>query len=191
MGSNDLDLNGGIVDGYATGLKETGSTNLDIGAVADGEFLRRVGSDIVGAAPSAVGHRFTPVAPDNNRGEFPVANVTTNGEVRFVFHIPDDFGNIIGAFVLGIPATGAPGAGKDIDIFSNYGQMGTEQYNTHASSNTVATYTVGAVGLLWQLDISGILSSISPDDVVGIRVKHNTIGGAIDYIGVHLDYNRA
>lgn len=62
-----------IFDGAATGVRTTtGPTSLPLGAVADGEFLKRVGATIVGAA-GAGGTTITSGQATLSFGAFPGA----------------------------------------------------------------------------------------------------------------------
>ena len=72
---------------HAHDLQEAGGTRLTVGAVADGLFLRRVGTELVGTA-AAVAFTFTQAAPsslwiiNHNLGYVPTVTVYTTGGVQ-------------------------------------------------------------------------------------------------------------
>jgi len=121
-------------------------------------------------------------------GDYRTVSVSANGSDNFNFQVPSDFNNIISLTLIGIVQTGATGAAEDIDITSTYAAMG-EAFNTHTGSDLTSTYNVPAANLIWELDISGIYGSLDANDYAGLYIKHNAIGGAINYLGVKLSYN--
>jgi hypothetical protein len=94
--------------------------------------------------------------------------------------------SVVQANLLGIPDTGAPGAGKDIDFWTDYGTSG-EAPTAHQQSDLVSTYTIGAAGIISVIrDLASLLTNAVGGDIVGLEIKHNTIGGAIEYLGVNI-----
>ncbi len=127
--------------------------------------------------------------PAANKGDFQVLSVGSNGTGRFSFFVPTDFVTLVSLEVLFIAESGAAGAGKDIDLTSDYGADG-ESFNNHSESDAVTTYTLTA-DVHDTLDISGVFSVLAASDICGIAVKHNAIGGSVSYLGTRLVYRTA
>lgn len=143
-------------------------------------------STSVGAADKSAFQRSDYSA---NLGNFRVRAIASSGSHRFTFIIPDDFVSLVTLHLIGIPASGAAQANRDIDIASDYGGA-DELYFTHSESDTSITYDLsGAVNLIKHLDISSVFSNISAGDTCGILVDHNGVGGTINYIGIEVEYN--
>jgi hypothetical protein len=135
---------------------------------------------------SGVKEIFINTDQTNNLGDYGVSNVTTNGSSYTTFMIPFDFTALVEAAFLINPAAAASGAGKDIDIFTDYAANG-EPYNQHSEADTTSTYTI-VTDQHYEIDISGQLTSIAPGDYVGVQIKHNAVGGTIRHFGVRFKY---
>lgn len=124
-----------------------------------------------------------------NLGKFRVRSIASSGSHRFTFIIPDDFVSLVSLHLIGVPASGAAQANRDIDIASDYG--GTDElYFTHSESDTSVVYDLsGATDIIKHLDISSVFTNISAGDSCGILVDHNSIGGTMNYIGIEVEYN--
>ena len=125
-----------------------------------------------------------------DNGDYRVRNISMNGDFNFTFFVPFDFSSVNSATLIGIPSAGAAGAGKDIDLSSEYATFG-QASNANSEADTGTTYDLtGTSGEITEVvDLLVVLSSLAASDVVGINVDHNGIGGAIDYLGVKLNYN--
>jgi len=136
-----------------------------------------------------IGDKFFPVGPElgGSFGDFAVKSILSNGNIRLSFPVPNDFGTLISAEVITIPA--GTNATANIDLYSDYGAVG-EAPNNHEESDLASTYALVA-GILTSIDVSGVLTGIALGDYVGILINQNSIGAAMDYIGLHLKYNRA
>ena len=125
---------------------------------------------------------------DTDLSDFRVQTVGTSSAQRFTFFVPHDFISLTSAVLVMIPDANAAGSGKDIDLDSDYGKIG-ESRNNHSESDTTTIYDfTGKNNQFTEIDISGILSLLAALDYVGIRVTHNTIGGALRYLGIRLRY---
>jgi hypothetical protein len=121
--------------------------------------------------------------------EIPTQSITTNGDIRIGFHVPDDYVSLVGAKAYFVVSAGAAQTARDIDLFSSYGAVG-ELPNNHTESDTTSTYDLSAFsGEIFALDLSAVLTSLGGDDSGGIRIKNNTIGGALDYIMMEFEYS--
>jgi len=118
-----------------------------------------------------------------------VVEIPSNGGGNLTFVIPNEAISVLSAKLLGMPESGAAGTGKDIDFYTDYGQLG-ESPTTHQESDTTTTYDfTGLTGIISQIaDLVGILTNAIGGDIVGVEVDHNSIGGAIQYLGVQLTY---
>jgi hypothetical protein len=118
-----------------------------------------------------------------------VVSVAANGGTNMTFVIPGEATSIVAANLLGMPTSGAAGAGKDIDFYTDYGGIG-ESPTTHQESDLVSTYDfTGLTGIISTIaDLAGILTNAIGGDVVGLEIDHNSIGGAIQYLGLQLIY---
>lgn len=120
-------------------------------------------------------------------GQHNTLSISANGSGNFNFRVPYDYHNLVALELVGIPSTGASGSGKDIDLISQYGAVG-QPYNNYSTTDTTSTYTVGPVNQFWAFDISAMFPNLSAGHYCGLYVKHNAIGGAINYLGVRLRY---
>lgn len=121
-------------------------------------------------------------------GDYNVVAVSTNGTESFTFFVPYDFTTLTSLVLVGIPSAGAAGTGKDIDLTSDYagnGQLST----THSESDAASTYDTGSADTIFELDVSGVFSSIAAGDYCGLKINHNAVGGAIDYLGIKMRYS--
>lgn len=85
------------------------------------------------------------------------------------FHVPNDYGGVAEAVIICI-ADIALNDG-DLDIRSSY-CADTEAKTTHAESSLAITPTVAA-NARFEVDVSGILSSLAIDDSVGVSIENN------------------
>lgn len=125
----------------------------------------------------------------NNLGTYRTETQGSAASDNYTFYIPDDFGTLVSFKVIGIPSAGAAGAGKDIDLSSEYGTLG-EASNFHSETDTTTVYDLtGTSGQLTEvLDLSVVLTSLAAGDFLGMQIDHMGIGGSIDYIGFKLIY---
>lgn len=121
-----------------------------------------------------------------NDGTYRVHNIGTNGTHRFSFSVPEEAGAIVAVRMVGwATAAGAVGAGKDIDLFSEYGADG-EAKDFNAESDITTTYTIPAVDELFTINLLTVFSALAAGDRAGIRIDHMGIGGNVAYLGVEL-----
>lgn len=138
--------------------------------------------------PRLAGDVFYPADPSGNDGTYRVRSVGGAGTFRFNFRVPADFTTLVSVELIGwAQGAGAVGAGKDIDLSSEYGAPG-QLKNQHAEVDTTSTYTIPAVDTIFGLDLSTVLTQLAADDFAGIQVTHNAIGGAVAYLGIRLRY---
>jgi hypothetical protein len=126
---------------------------------------------------------------NSNFGNFRTRSIAATGAHRFTFHIPDDFGTLTKLRIIGIPSVGAAGAGKDIDLTTDYGAVG-QAYNFYSETDTTTVYDFTGTSneITEVIDLSIVMSNIGAGQHCGVLVDHNAIGGAIDYLGIELSY---
>jgi len=112
-----------------------------------------------------------------NYSNLRIRSIAGTGGHRFPFSIPPDFSNLVEAYIESLPANTF--TDQDIDLASEYAGQG-ENYQTHAETDTASVYS--GVGNQWgKLDLSSVLSALSPGDIGGVFVDHNGIGTTVYY----------
>jgi hypothetical protein len=145
--------------------------------LSDGRYLTGIKKEI-----------FYPAETSANLGNFRVRTIAGGGNFNFNFYIPVDLFVLESAAAVGIVSgAGATGTGKDIDIKINCGSS-SDAYNNYSQSYTNSTYTIPTINILWELDLTNILSNLTAGDYCGLNIGHNGIGGSIGYIGIKLEY---
>lgn len=117
-------------------------------------------------------------------GNYPVCHLTlTNYAAYMSFNVPDDFHSITEAKVVVIPRN--THAAAEWSVSSHYGAVG-ESYMQH-SGGVATTYSVSN-GVLFEVDISGIFTSLAAGDYVGIQFYKRTDWAYVDVLGVMFKY---
>ncbi len=135
---------------------------------------------------------YIPITQDDtgtgltNKGDFPGGDGVTGADVsRVSFRCPDNFSSITTAVIMVIPEDTQGAA--NWDITSDYGAVG-EAFTTHSESDAATTYNVTA-DQIFEVDVSGILTSLAAGDYVGLGISN--IGGAahqVTFIGFFMKY---
>lgn len=128
------------------------------------------------------------VQTDNNYNSYRVQKIAATGSWRFPFCIPSDFVSAVSLSLIMAASGGAVGASKDIDLYSDYGNLG-ESVNQHSQSDTTSLYTLSGPDTWEAFDILPLFSSIVAGDQCGIFVDCKGIGGAIYIKTVDLVYS--
>lgn len=119
-------------------------------------------------------------------GDYAVVGLDETDDCAYItFYVPSDFSTIVNAEVLIIPRQTAGAA--NIDIYSDYALVG-EAYNANSEMDEASAYGVTA-NQIFAIDISGILSALAANHVVGIQVKIKSTTYAIDVLGVRFKYS--
>jgi len=117
---------------------------------------------------------------------FPVAICNALNEWGSVcFMVPAGFTSIVAAKMVVIPR--ATQAAADYNANSQYGAVG-EAYNTHSGVESAATYNV-TDGVLFEVDIAGILASLAAGDFVAITMAEGTAGHDVNILGIRFKWN--
>ncbi len=133
---------------------------------------------------------FAPVNAGTNQPTFDGDHVRVlcdlvNNTAGAEFVVPPDFTAITEAVIVVIPLTTDVAANWNID--SDYGAAGQTK-NTHSENDAASTYNVTA-DQIFEVDISGILTSLAAGDYVGIKI---TLGAGTDdfeMLGIRFKYS--
>ena len=162
----------------------------DISEPASDESKRITVANLLGGAGAATKEFFVPVTEGvdfpASHNDFPGAIIDgTNDTARISFYVPDDFSSITEAVAVRISRTTAT---KRLNYSADYGAIG-ENHGLHSESLTDQD-TVETSNILYEHDISSILSSLAVGDHVGIKVLGDATNTPNDLIvGVRLKYN--
>jgi hypothetical protein len=120
-------------------------------------------------------------------GNFPDVYCSALNDIAHVsFRVPSDFTSLLQAKFVVVPQTTL--AAADWDIAATYASVG-EGYNTHIQSDAVTTYNVTIV-IIYEVDLSGILSNIAAGDYVGVSIKNaGGLGHRFYALGVRFKYS--
>ena len=170
-------------------LRETsGPTELTIAAVADGQFLIRSGTTIVGsgATTGTTLYRWYNFGGNSvtSIGDYVAVSVASNAGVRLSFAFPPNFASLVSLDIYGIPNSSF--TDQDIDLTSDYAAPG-ELYNAHEQTDITSVYS-GVINTIWNLNAAGVFSGAAANDVGGLYVKHNGIGATVYYLGIRMGY---
>ncbi len=125
---------------------------------------------------------------DSNTGNYRTQGVLGSGAHRFTFAIPKDFDILVSIHLVGICSSSVAGAGKSVDLYSNYAAIG-EAYNTHEESDTTTVHDfTGMTDKFIEIELTDLFSSVSACDICGVQVDHQSIGGSIYYTNLSLEY---
>ena len=117
-------------------------------------------------------------------GDYALINCIDNYTTYFSFMTPFDFATLVSLDL--IVATQNAFTDKTIKIYSDYGAIGESPTN-HSESNITKIYTI-TVNQWDVLDISSIFSSLSANDVCGLKVKPINVGTDFKSIGIRMIY---
>lgn len=141
---------------------------------------------------TSIGGSFADLYPaetNANYNNYRIRSLGSNGSFRFNFVVPANFTTLASLQLVGAPIGSAAGAGKDIDLFSNYANE-NESVIQHSESDTSILYDFTGNADQWvHIDISSVFSNLTALDKAGVFVNHMGIGGSINYIGVLIIYS--
>lgn len=124
---------------------------------------------------------------DSNDTGYRGQAIAGTGSQYFTFVIPSDFNSfVINPRFIVTARSGVTGV--DIDLSSTYAGNG-EVKNTHTESDTTSTYDFSVADTFYTIDLSGILSSVSAGDRIGIYFDNKGIGTTLDVYGIEYTYN--
>ena len=133
-------------------------------------------------------HIFFLADYDANYLTYRAKTVAGSGIQRFTFAIPSDFVSLNSINLIGSPNAGAALAARNIDLYSTYGKSG-EADAAHTQSDTIITYDLsGQTAKKVKFDIASVFSSIEANDICGLQIEHQAIGGTITYYCIELIY---
>jgi hypothetical protein len=125
-----------------------------------------------------------------NLGEYRVRGQSGTAAHRYNAYLPSDFKSLKKAVIwISIPPAVA-GSGKDIDISSTYHKPGTtDVFNENSESDTTTVYDLtGWDNRTYELDVSGVLTSVTANTLVGVEVDNNSVGATTQTFGGYYEY---
>jgi len=173
---------------YAAGLTiDKSATNTDLSAVT-GSIT--IDGSAIGGGGSPTQEFWVPMNVSISGATFIVANFypicreNGSGQVCATsFFMPADYSSLTSAVIVIIPD--GSGSSENIDIGVSYGATGQNRL-THSGSDIASTYNI-TQNVFFEIDISGILASLSAGDHVGVIISHNG-GVGIYVLGVRIKY---
>ena len=161
---------------------------VDIGASSiAANTLTEWGFSFVGPHP-VVAYQFFTARGTSFLGDYAVRSVASNAQGRVSFHAPSNLGALVSVELVGIVSAGAAQAARDIDFYTSYAALG-EPSTQHQQSDLTSVYDLSAVsGQIYSFDLTALFTALAAGDYAGVQVDHNSIGGAIDYLGIRLGY---
>jgi len=167
------------------GIDALGVVNATMTFTNDGGVWKEVTR--IGMGGGNLRHKYYPMSfGGTNVGSYATNTVAANANGYASFQIPNDWKSTVNIKMIGIISAGAAGAAKNIDFFTMYATIGTA-YNTFSQSDIVSTYALVA-NQVTAFNLNALFTNIAADMVCGVNVKHNAIGGVIDYLGIELEY---
>jgi len=143
------------------------------------EFITVSGGGSTGTIYSDFG-----ISMDVNTGDFATLGGSFNEVKRANFFIPEDFSSLLSAVVIII---GLSTHTNTFNINVDYGSNG-EAYNTHSDGTTTGNISV-ITSQITEIDFSGLLSSISIGDYVGVAIDKN-VNSTLHYLGLKITYTK-
>ncbi len=120
-------------------------------------------------------------------GDMRMKPMTTSDIFQFSFVIPVDLIEVVSFDLVGNPDAGAAGAGKGINLTSDYAADG-EHYQNHSESDLGTLYNLGVFGQWIRVDLTSVLSDLAAGDRGGVTVSNHAIGGTLRCLGILLIY---
>lgn len=121
---------------------------------------------------------------NDNKGDAAAMKILDDGTSYLSFMVPFDFITLVSLDL--IISTTAAFTSKVIKLYSDYGSV-TELTNQHSESNTTITFTAGA-GTWEAFDVSSVFSTLSANDVCGLKVKPTAVGTGFKTVGIRMIY---
>lgn len=158
-------------------LYQDGTSWKRLVAGDDGQYLKTQGAaanPVWAVVVSPTKEFFVPITTGGDSlGDFLALGINNGPEHIVNFFVPADFSSITNAVLVCV--IDGNDATANIDITSDYAASG-EAYNTNSESDTSSTYDMTA-NQIYELDCSGILSSLAAGDYVGIQADYTPDNG--------------
>ncbi|MCH8224874.1 MAG: hypothetical protein IIC97_03290 [Chloroflexi bacterium] len=175
--------------GYAVGSVWIDTTNDKAYVCLDASAGAAVWSEVTLAGGAPIKEFFVSYASADvfNAGvSYPAGHMDADGEdIWIMFMVPADFSSIIDAVIILRPGTTT--AAADWDVTTHYAAAGENYSGTHTQSDTTSTYNI-TTNIFFELDISGLLTSLAVGDYVGVNIQRRTSGDA-HVMGVRFKYS--
>lgn len=169
------------------GIRESGGTELTMGAVADGETLQRSGTSVIGVTPAGGGNKLVLIDFERDAtlsASIRVKSVGANASGFFYVHIPTDLDTLVEIYLVCTPSISM--TSEDVSLYTEYGGQGED---VAATTEFDFTFTFTGDQTDWtQMDLSSVFSGVAAGDNVGLEVDHEAIGGTIYYFALVIEY---
>lgn len=141
-------------------------------------------SEIKGLVLNKAGFFLPNTNSSGSKGDYTVATVGSNSDIHLTFKIPSDFVSLISLEVWYIPNANV--VAKSIDLSSDYALSG--QNLSFNSESLLLDPINAAIDVVGVHDISPVFNSLQPDHVCGLDWKNNSVGTAINILGIKIRY---
>lgn len=141
----------------------------------------------LGVTGGVIKEIFFPVNWSGVRDDYPTVSIQQNGDGEFGFQVPADFVSLTELALIATKRSG-PGGNEDIDLFSNYGEVG-ESNTFNSESDTTSVYTFPATNdEFFEIDISSVFNSLARSDIAALLLDQNGVGTTVDYYALRMRY---
>lgn len=124
----------------------------------------------------------------NNDGRYRTRQIAGTGGQRMSFFVPPDFRKLVALRLIAMISSGAAGSAKSIWFDTAYGSAG-ESKTQHEESDHSSTFDFTGFGdKHTSIDIAHVFGALAAGDRCGILIDHKGLGGAIDYLGIEMEY---
>lgn len=151
-------------------------------------FMTSAAGPVEFKLPGLVSDAFFPCDQPNNEDSYEVDNVGGTGRKRLSFVAPADFDSLISLDAIVI--VDGPTGLQDFDLISHYALAGEDKL---LNSQTVVGHQIDFTGLgdqHYNFDISFMFPNLAAEHRCGMDINHKGIGGALDYLGIVMKYQK-
>jgi len=128
--------------------------------------------------------RFNLSDPNATTGYFRTRSIGPVGSHEFDFRVPDDYGSLVAAQLIGI--AGGTNAAAPYNLYSDYGPIGG-LYNTFSQSALGLTIPIVA-NEIFAVPLNVVFTNIAAGHYCGVRIMQNGWGTNAYYLGVRFAY---
>lgn len=149
-----------------------------------------IGSGVTLSLPSGFFNKEHHNQPnyDSNYGIWKVERVAGSGIARLPIDVPSDARVINNVIIEFFVSSGADGSGKNIDLTSEYCEVG-QLFNQYTQSDTTSTYDLtGFTDKLYSLDVTSLFTNLAAGMQGTLFFDTNSIGGNLYIVGTIVKY---
>lgn len=155
--------------------------------IDDAGTLKNCTTQSIANLASTQREMFFDVQTNANYLSYRVRSLGSSGSFRFDFNTPSDFVTLVSVGLILAPTGGAAGAGKNVQITSDYGPIGGS--TSLFGGFFPQVYDFGVADEWTELDISPAFLNIAPNQVCGFLWDHIGVGGTSYVEAIHLVYD--